>query len=143
MISQTGRLRIEQRFKELRKAKRPGLVTFITAGDPNKKISKEILEKLPSSGADIIEIGMPFSDPMADGPAIQASSLRSLNNGNSMRDTLKMVSDFRKVDHKTPIILKLNKRNIGCEIMNLSSACSCHNILLAEKRNFLSFFIFN
>jgi len=105
MINQTGRLRIEQRFKDLKKAGRPGLITFITANDPNKKISNEILKKLPSSGADIIEIGMPFSDPMADGPAIQASSLRALNNGNSMLDTLQMVKDFRTIDQQTPIIL--------------------------------------
>lgn len=105
MIDQTGKLRIEQRFKDLKTAGRSGLVTFITAGDPNKNISNEILKELPNSGADLIEIGMPFSDPMADGPAIQASSLRSLNNGNSMLNTLNMVSDFRKTDKKTPIIL--------------------------------------
>ena len=105
MINQTGRLRIEQRFKDLKKAGRPGLITFITANDPNKKISNEILKKLPGSGADIIEIGMPFSDPMADGPAIQASSLRALHNGNSMLDTFQMVKKFRTIDQQTPIIL--------------------------------------
>ena len=105
MANLTGTKRIEKRFKDLKKAGRTGLVTFITAGDPNNVTSNEILKKLPSSGADIIELGMPFSDPMADGPAIQASSLRSLNNGNSMLTTLEMVSDFRKVDKDTPIIL--------------------------------------
>ena len=74
-----GTERIEKRFKELKKAGRAGLITFITAGDPNIKISTQILQKLPGSGADIIELGMPFSDPMADGAAIQASSLRSLS----------------------------------------------------------------
>jgi len=105
MANLTGTKRIEKRFKDLKKAGRTGLVTFITAGDPNNVTSNEILKKLPDSGADIIELGMPFSDPMADGPAIQASSLRSLNNGNSMLTTLEMVSDFRKVDKDTPIIL--------------------------------------
>ena len=105
MANLTGTKRIEKRFKDLKKAGRTGLVTFITAGDPNNATSNEILKKLPDSGADIIELGMPFSDPMADGPAIQTSSLRSLNNGNSMLTTLKMVSDFRKVDKDTPIIL--------------------------------------
>ena len=71
-----GTERINKCFKDLKKIERAGLVTFITAGDPNIEISSQILEKLPSSGADIIELGMPFSDPMADGPAIQASSLR-------------------------------------------------------------------
>ena len=85
-----GTERIEERFKELKKAGRAGLITFITAGDPNIKISTQILQKLPSSGADIIELGMPFSDPMADGPAIQASSLRSLRNGGSIH-TLSLI----------------------------------------------------
>ena len=100
-----GTERIEKRFKELKKAGRAGLITFITAGDPNIEISTEILQQLPSSGADIIELGMPFSDPMADGPAIQASSLRSLRNGGSIRTTIEMVSQFRKEDNQTPIIL--------------------------------------
>ena len=98
-----GTERIEKRFKELKKAGRAGLITFITAGDPNIEISAEILKNLPRSGADIIELGMPFSDPMADGPAIQASSLRSLQNGGSIRTTLEMVRQFRKDDKKTPI----------------------------------------
>jgi tryptophan synthase alpha chain len=100
-----GTERIEKRFKELKKAGRAGLITFITAGDPNIKISTQILQKLPGSGADIIELGMPFSDPMADGPAIQASSLRSLRNGGSIHTTIGMVRQFRKEDNKTPIIL--------------------------------------
>ena len=100
-----GTERIEKRFKELKKAGRAGLITFITAGDPNIKISAQILQKLPSSGADIIELGMPFSDPMADGAAIQASSLRSLRNGGSIHTTIEMVRHFREKDNKTPIIL--------------------------------------
>jgi tryptophan synthase alpha chain len=100
-----GTERIEKRFKELKKAGRAGLITFITAGDPNIKISTQILQNLPSSGADIIELGMPFSDPMADGPAIQASSLRSLRNGGSIHTTIEMVRHFREKDNKTPIIL--------------------------------------
>jgi tryptophan synthase alpha chain len=101
----TGTERIKKRFKDLKKAGRAGLVTFITAGDPNIEISTQILQKLPSSGADIIELGMPFSDPMADGPAIQASSLRSLKNGSSILTTIEMVRIFRQGDNKTPVIL--------------------------------------
>ena len=105
MANFRGTQRIEKRFKDLKKARRTGLVAFITAGDPNKEISSKILKELPNSGADIIEIGMPFSDPMADGPAIQTSSQRALNGGNSMLDTLEMVSNFRKINTETPIIL--------------------------------------
>ena len=100
-----GTERIKERFKDLKKADRAGLVTFITAGDPNIEISTQILKKLPGSGADIIELGMPFSDPMADGPAIQASSLRSLKNGGSILTTIEMVRRFRQGDNKTPVIL--------------------------------------
>jgi tryptophan synthase alpha chain len=101
----TGTERIEKRFKDLKKANRTGLITFITAGDPNIEMSTQILQKLPSAGADIIELGMPFSDPMADGPAIQASSLRSLKNGSSILTTIEMVRRFRQDDNKTPVIL--------------------------------------
>jgi tryptophan synthase alpha chain len=100
-----GTERIEKRFKDLKKADRAGLITFITAGDPNIELSTQILQKLPGSGADIIELGMPFSDPMADGPAIQASSLRSLKNGSSILTTIEMVRRFRQGDKKTPVIL--------------------------------------
>ena len=100
-----GTERIEKRFKDHKKANRAGLVTFITAGDPNIEISSEILQKLPSSGADIIELGMPFSDPMADGPTIQASNLRSLKNGSSIITTIEMVRRFRQNDYITPVIL--------------------------------------
>jgi tryptophan synthase alpha chain len=97
--------RIDARFAELKKEKRTALVTFISAGDPDLETSAEILAGLPAAGADIIELGMPFSDPMADGPAIQASSLRALKAGHNMKKTLAMVRDFRTKDTTTPIVL--------------------------------------
>ncbi len=97
--------RIDRRFAALKKEDRAGLVTFISAGDPDLATSQRILAGLPEAGADIIELGMPFSDPMADGPAIQASSLRALKNGQRMTKTLQMVADFRKSDIDTPIVL--------------------------------------
>ena len=97
--------RIEARFAKLAAQKRAALITFITAGDPDLATSRELLLALPAAGADIIELGMPFSDPMADGPAIQASSLRSLRAGHKMAHTLALVRDFRKADQVTPIVL--------------------------------------
>lgn len=97
--------RIETRFAELAAKKRAALITFITAGDPDLATARDILLALPAAGADIIELGMPFSDPMADGPAIQASSLRALRAGHKMADTLTLVRDFRKADTTTPIVL--------------------------------------
>ncbi len=97
--------RIEARFAELKAEGRAALVTFITAGDPGYDASLELLRALPGAGADIIELGMPFTDPMADGPAIQASSLRALNAGQNMVKTLKLVSEFREQDDTTPIVL--------------------------------------
>jgi tryptophan synthase alpha chain len=97
--------RIETRFAELAKKKRAGLVTFITAGDPDLETSRALLKALPAAGADIVELGMPFSDPMADGPAIQASSLRALKAGHKMAHTFDLVRDFRKTDSTTPIVL--------------------------------------
>jgi tryptophan synthase alpha chain len=97
--------RIERRFAELKTAKRAGLVIFVTAGDPTYEVSRDIVLGLPAAGADVIEIGMPFTDPMADGPAIQASSLRALKNGQNMKKTLQLVRDFRVKDDKTPIVL--------------------------------------
>ena len=85
--------------------KRAGLGIFITAGDPNLEISQKIFDMLPDFGADFIELGMPFSDPMADGPAIQSSSLRALNHGMNLKKTLLMVKNFRKKDLRTPVIL--------------------------------------
>lgn len=100
----TGK-RIDKRFAALREQGRAALVTFISAGDPDLETSKRILCGLPAAGADIIELGMPFSDPMADGPAIQASSLRALQAGQDMKKTLQLVADFRKEDAETPIVL--------------------------------------
>jgi len=97
--------RIAERFALLAKHKRPGLVTFITANDPTPGAFMEILEGLPSVGADLIEIGIPFSDPMADGPAIQASSQRSLKHGTNVNDVLTAVAEFRRSEIDTPIIL--------------------------------------
>ena len=97
--------RIAARFAELRAAKRAGFIPFITAGDPDRETSFAILKQLPQAGADIIELGMPFSDPMADGPAIQASSLRALKSGMTVKATLSLVERFRKDDDKTPVVL--------------------------------------
>ncbi|MFO1170409.1 MAG: tryptophan synthase subunit alpha [Hyphomicrobiaceae bacterium] len=97
--------RIDTRFAELKAKKRPAFVTFITAGDPDYETSKAILAALPGAGADVVELGMPFSDPMADGPAIQMSSERALKGGQTMHKTLDLVRDFRKTDKTTPIVL--------------------------------------
>lgn len=97
--------RIKARFALLKKKARPGLVTFITANDPTPDVFREILEGLPSVGADIIEIGIPFSDPMADGPAIQLSSQRALKHKTKVKDVLDAVKAFREVEIDTPIIL--------------------------------------
>jgi tryptophan synthase alpha chain len=97
--------RIDARFAALKTEKRPALITFITAGDPDLETSAAILAGLPGAGADVIELGMPFSDPMADGPAIQASSQRALKAGQTMVKTLQMVRDFRAKDATTPIVL--------------------------------------
>ncbi|MEM7620707.1 MAG: tryptophan synthase subunit alpha [Pseudomonadota bacterium] len=97
--------RIDTCFKTLEKQRRAGLVTFITAGDPDYITSLEILKQLPNAGSDIIELGMPFSDPMADGPAIQLSSQRALQAGQTLKKTLEMVHQFRQTDQSTPIVL--------------------------------------
>lgn len=97
--------RIDQRFAELRREGRAALVTFTMAGDPDTKTSLAILKELPKAGADVIELGMPFTDPMADGPAVQAAGLRALNAGQTMKKTLAVVRDFRKGDDTTPIVL--------------------------------------
>jgi tryptophan synthase alpha chain len=97
--------RIDRRFAALKKEGRKALVTFVTAGDPDYASSEKILLGLPAAGADLIELGMPFSDPMADGPAIQASSLRSLKAGHKMHRTLDLVRSFRAHDQDTPLIL--------------------------------------
>jgi tryptophan synthase alpha chain len=97
--------RIDRRFAALKKEGRAGLVTFITAGDPDYETAEKILLGLPAAGADLIELGMPFSDPMADGPAIQASSQRALKRGHNMKKTLELVRTFRARDADTPIVL--------------------------------------
>jgi tryptophan synthase alpha chain len=97
--------RIDARFAALKQEGRAGLVTFVTAGDPDPDTSLEILRALPAAGADVIELGMPFSDPMADGPAIQASSQRALRAGQTLKKTLAMVRAFRAADAVTPIVL--------------------------------------
>jgi tryptophan synthase alpha chain len=97
--------RIERRFAELREAGRGGLITFLCAGDPDAETSAEMLAGLPAAGADLIEIGMPFSDPMADGPAIQAGSLRALEAGMTLTRTLDLVRQLRQSDQTTPVVL--------------------------------------
>ena len=97
--------RIDRRFAALKEQGRAALVTFLTAGDPDSDTSLAILKALPQAGADVIELGMPFTDPMADGPAIQASSLRALKAGQNMKKTLAIVRAFRKADDTTPIVL--------------------------------------
>jgi tryptophan synthase alpha chain len=97
--------RIDNRFAELKKQGRAAFVTFLMAGDPDLETSLAIVKALPEAGADIIEIGMPFTDPMADGPAIQASGLRALRAGTTVKKTLALVRDFRSGDDTTPIIL--------------------------------------
>jgi tryptophan synthase alpha chain len=97
--------RIDRRFAELSTEGRAALVTFVTAGDPDPETSLAILSALPAAGADVVELGMPFTDPMADGPAIQMSSQRALKAGQTLEKTLGMVRAFRKGDDRTPIVL--------------------------------------
>jgi tryptophan synthase alpha chain len=97
--------RIDRRFAALKKDDRAALVTFLTAGDPDPETSLAILRALPAAGADVIELGMPFTDPMADGPAIQAAGLRALKAGQTLSKTLAMVRAFRAGDDATPIVL--------------------------------------
>ncbi len=97
--------RIDRKFAALKAEGRAALVTFVTAGDPDYETSRKILRGLPAAGADIIELGMPFSDPMADGPAIQAASQRALKAGQNMHKTLDLVRDLRTRDQDTPLIL--------------------------------------
>ncbi len=105
MNAETRGGRIAGRFALLKQKKRPGLVTFITANDPTPEVFAQILKGLPAAGADLIEIGIPFSDPMADGPAIQASSQRSLKHRTKVKDVLAAVTAFRASERDTPVIL--------------------------------------
>ena len=97
--------RLQTRFNELKAANRAALVTYVMACDPDAETSQAVLDGLPASGADIIELGMPFTDPMADGPAIQASALRALKAGGSTQLVLDMVKAFRTKDQNTPLVL--------------------------------------
>ena len=97
--------RLAARFAALKREGRAGLVTFTTAGDPDAATAAAILTGLPAAGADVIELGMPFSDPMADGPAVQAAGLRALKAGMTLEGTLALVRDFRRRDRDTPIVL--------------------------------------
>jgi len=97
--------RIDARFAQLKKEGHSAFVTYLMAGDPDPETSLEVIRALPKAGADIIEIGMPFTDPMADGPSIQAAGLRALKAGMTLKKTLALVRDFRKDDDTTPIVL--------------------------------------
>jgi tryptophan synthase alpha chain len=97
--------RIERRFVALKEEGRAALVTFTMAGDPDYRTSLSLTKALPKAGADVIELGMPFTDPMADGPAIQAACQRALRGGQNMKKTLSLVREFRKGDDATPIVL--------------------------------------
>jgi tryptophan synthase alpha chain len=101
----TAPTRISRRFDALKTEGRAGLITFVMAGDPDFATARAILDGLPAAGADLIEIGMPFSDPMADGPAIQAAGLRALKGGQNMIKTLELVRHFRAKNQDTPLIL--------------------------------------
>src|SRR6201995_5209997 len=97
--------RIDARFAQLKNEGRSAFVTFLMAGDPDPESSLAIIKALPKAGADVMEIGMPFTDPMADGPAIQAAGLRALKAGMTLKKTLAMVREFRKDDTATPLVL--------------------------------------
>ncbi len=106
--------RIDQRFGELAVAKRAGLVTFITAGDPSAEVSLQGMHALVKGGADILELGVPFSDPMADGPTIQRASERALANGMTLAKVLDLVTAFRRTDQRTPVVLMGYLNPIEC-----------------------------
>jgi len=97
--------RIDARFAELAKEGRSAFVTYVMAGDPDPTTSLDIVKALPKAGADVIELGIPFTDPMADGPSIQAAGLRALKGGMTLRKTLELVRGFRKDDNATPLVL--------------------------------------
>jgi tryptophan synthase alpha chain len=97
--------RIDRRFAQLKTEGRAALVTFLTAGDPDPETSLALLRAIPAAGADVVELGMPFTDPMADGPAIQISSQRALKAGQTLKKTLDMVRAFRQADDATPLVL--------------------------------------
>ncbi len=98
-------MRIEKKFKALKKANKKAFVSYIMACDPNEKITKELLEKLPKAGVDLIELGMPFSDPAAEGPTIQLAAMRALKTKCNIDKCLQLVKNFRKTNNDTPIVL--------------------------------------
>jgi tryptophan synthase alpha chain len=100
-----GTARLDARFRALREEGRAGLVTYVMSGDPDLETARKILAGLPDAGADVIELGMAFTDPMADGPSIQAAGLRALKAGITLRRTLEMVAEFRQKDQATPLVL--------------------------------------
>ena len=122
--------RIERRFAELTVAKRGGLVVFVTAGDPTYEVSRDIILSLPNAGADVIELGMPFSAPMADGPSIEAAGLRALANGASMKMTLKLVRDFRKQDDQIRSFILSGNLDAASRISTTSAARSVPTSLI-------------
>src|SRR5246127_592194 len=97
--------RIDTRFAQLAKEGRSAFVTYVMAGDPDPQTSLELVKALPKAGADVIELGIPFTDPMADGPSIQAAGLRALKVGMTLKKTLELVHGFRKDDNATPLVL--------------------------------------
>lgn len=97
--------RMDKRFADLKAEGRPALVTYFMGGDPDYETSLGIMKALPEAGADVIELGMPFSDPMADGPAIQMAGQRALKGGQTLKKTLQLAADFRKTDDATPIVM--------------------------------------
>ena len=97
--------RMDKRFADLRAENRPALITYFMGGDPDFETSLDIMKALPAAGADIIELGMPFSDPMADGPAIQLAGQRALKGGQTLAKTLQIAREFRKTDNETPIVM--------------------------------------
>lgn len=97
--------RIDTRFEKLKAEGRPALVTYFMGGDPDLDTSLAVMKALPAAGSDVIELGMPFSDPMADGPSIQAAGLRSLNAGQTLNKTLELARKFRETDNETPIVM--------------------------------------
>lgn len=104
-MTETGQTRIQNRFQACAREGRAALVTFVTAGDPDFETSSAILNALPAAGADVIELGVPFTDPMADGIPVQLAGQRALKAGQTLRKTLAMVESFRKAGHDTPIVL--------------------------------------
>jgi len=104
-VTEKTATRLDRKFADLKAQGRAAFVVFITAGDPDYETCREILFGMPEAGADIIELGMPFSDPMADGPAIQAASVRALSAGQTLKKTLELVAEFRKTNDTTPIVL--------------------------------------